>query len=61
MWMKMQMKKRTLMTPVVRMTKTFFRLKSCLPEWEEAVLVSPDMGGAKRFHQVFIITLIILS
>jgi len=23
-------------------------LKSCLPEWEEAVLVSPDMGGAKR-------------
>ena len=28
-----------------------FRLKSCLPEWEEAVLVSPDMGGAKRFPE----------
>ena len=28
--------------------KTFLRLKSCLAEWEDVVLVSPDMGGAKR-------------
>ena len=40
------------------MTKTFCRLKSCLPEWEEAVLVSPDMGGAKRFHHHHVMILV---
>ena len=35
----------------MRSSMPIFRLKSCLPEWEEAVLVSPDMGGAKRFPE----------
>ena len=43
---------------LVGMTKTFCRLKSCLPEWEEAVLVSPDMGGAKRFHHHHVMILV---